>query len=102
MLVMLMLLVLLVLLVLLMLMLMLMLLPCEGHGYRAAESVSTVLAEQYDWLERYCVTKTEAATLAAQRRTMAAAARRVRQAGVIGAGLTTLAVGASIVLARGK
>ena len=30
-------------------------------------------------------------------RTMAAAARRVRQAGVIGAGLTKLAVGASII-----
>ncbi|CAI6005872.1 unnamed protein product [Closterium sp. NIES-64] len=30
------------------------LLPHEGHGYRARESLLHVLAEQSNWLDRYC------------------------------------------------
>ena len=29
-------------------------LPHESHGYAARESVLHVLAEQFDWLDRWC------------------------------------------------
>ncbi len=32
----------------------LVMLPCEGHGYRARESIMHMLAETHDWLEAYC------------------------------------------------
>ena len=35
------------------------LLPHEGHGYRARESLLHVLAEQSNWLDRFCARKNQ-------------------------------------------
>jgi dipeptidyl aminopeptidase/acylaminoacyl peptidase len=40
----------------------LVILPCESHGYRARESVLHVLAEMFEWANRYIKNRTEPAT----------------------------------------
>jgi hypothetical protein len=41
------------------------LLPHESHGYRARESVLHVLAEMFDWADRYVKNRSNSGTSAA-------------------------------------